>query len=129
MSDASPLCASNHDLQRAPWLSIIIPFCNEEENIRPLHDQIIAAMVGLGQPYEVVAVDDGSTDRTLATLEAIVKDDSQWSVVVLRRNFGQTAALSAGFDHAKGDVIVTLDGDLQNDPADIPRLLKSIQDY
>lgn len=129
MSDASPPCVSNNDPQWAPWLSIIIPFCNEEENIRPLHDQIIAALAGLGQPYEVVAVDDGSTDRTLAILEAIVKDDSQWRVVVLRRNFGQTAALSAGFDHAKGDVIVTLDGDLQNDPADIPRLLKSIQDY
>src|SRR5574337_1292059 len=114
---------------RAPWLSIIIPFYNEEENVRSLHDQIIAALGGLGRPYEVVAVDDGSTDRTLAVLEVIVKDDPRWSVVVLRRNFGQTAALSAGFDHAAGDVIVTLDGDLQNDPADIPRLLELIQDY
>ncbi|MDE2059295.1 MAG: glycosyltransferase family 2 protein [candidate division NC10 bacterium] len=114
---------------RTPWLSIVIPFCNEEENVWPLHGEIVEALGGLGQPYEVVAVDDGSTDRTLATLEAIVKDDPRWRVVVLRRNFGQTAALSAGFDHAKGDVIVTLDGDLQNDPADIPRLLELIQDY
>jgi glycosyltransferase involved in cell wall biosynthesis len=114
---------------RSPWLSVVIPFFNEEENVRPLHDEIVRALGGVGRPYEVVAVDDGSTDRTLATLESIVKDDSRWSVVVLRRNFGQTAALSAGFDHAKGDVIVTLDGDLQNDPADIPRLLELIQDH
>src|SRR5574337_149279 len=129
MSDASPPCAVNHDLQRAPWLSIVIPFCNEEENVRPLHDQIATALGDFRQPYEVIAVDDGSTDRTLAVLEAIVKGDPRWRVVVLRRNFGQTAALSAGFDHAKGDVIVTLDGDLQNDPTDIPRLLELIHDY
>jgi len=129
MKDASPQCALNNDLQRAPWLSIVIPLCNEEENVRPLHDQIVEALGGLGRPYEVVAVDDGSTDRTLATLEAIVSDDPRWSVVVFRRNFGQTAAMSAGFDHAKGDVIVTLDGDLQNDPTDIPRLLELIQDH
>jgi glycosyltransferase involved in cell wall biosynthesis len=114
---------------RTPWLSIVIPFFNEEESVRPLHDQIVEALSGLGRPYEVVAVDDGSTDRTPAILEAIVKDDSRWKVVVLRRNFGQTAAMSAGFDHATGDVIVTLDGDLQNDPADIPRLLELIDNY
>lgn len=129
MRDVSPPCALNDDLQRAAWLSIVIPFCNEEENVRPLHDQIVEALGGLGRPYEVVAVDDGSTDRTLAILEAIVKDDPRWSVVVLRRNFGQTAAMSAGFDHANGDVIVTLDGDLQNDPADIPKLLELIEHY
>lgn len=129
MRDTSPPCALNDDLQRAPWLSIVIPFCNEEENVRPLHDQIVEALGGLERPYEVVAVDDGSTDRTLAILEAIVKDDPRWSVVVFRRNFGQTAAMSAGFDHAKGDVIVTLDGDLQNDPADIPKLLELIEHY
>ncbi len=114
---------------RTPWLSIVIPFFNEEESVRPLHAQIVEALSGLGRPYEVIAVDDGSTDRTPATLEAIVKDDSRWKVVVLRRNFGQTAAMSAGFDHATGDVIVTLDGDLQNDPADIPRLLELIDNY
>lgn len=114
---------------RTPWLSIVIPFFNEEESVRPLHAQIVEALSGLGRPYEVIAVDDGSTDRTPAILEAIVKDDSRWKVVVLRRNFGQTAAMSAGFDHATGDVIVTLDGDLQNDPADIPRLLELIDNY
>ncbi|HWQ69419.1 MAG TPA: glycosyltransferase family 2 protein [Patescibacteria group bacterium] len=129
MRDASPPYALSNDLQRAPWLSIVIPFCNEEDNVRPLHEQIVVALDGLGQLYEVVAVDDGSTDRTLAVLETIVKDDVRWKVIALRRNFGQTAAMSAGFDHATGDVIVTLDGDLQNDPADIPRLLEFINDY
>jgi glycosyltransferase involved in cell wall biosynthesis len=129
MKDASPACALNPDPQWTPWLSIVIPFYNEEDNVRPLHDQIVAALNDLDRPYEVVAVDDGSTDRTLAVLEQILKDESRWRVVVLRRNFGQTAALSAGFDHATGDVIVTIDGDLQNDPADIPRLLELIRDY
>lgn len=114
---------------RTPWLSIVIPFYNEEESVRPIHNQVVEALGGLGRPYEVIAVDDGSTDRTLTVLEAIVKDDSRWKVIVLRRNFGQTAALSAGFDHATGDVIVTLDGDLQNDPADIPKLLEFIEQY
>lgn len=129
MRDPVSLHALSHDRQRAPWLSIVIPFCNEEDNVYPLYEQIVAALDGLGRSYEVVAVDDGSRDRTLTVLEAIVKDDTRWKVVVLRRNFGQTAAMSAGFDHATGDVIVTLDGDLQNDPADIPRLLELINDY
>lgn len=129
MKDTSPSRTLNDELRQAPWLSIVIPFCNEEDNVRPLHDQIVSALSDLTQPYEVVAVDDGSTDRTVAALETIVKDDQRWNIVVLRRNFGQTAALSAGFDHATGDVLVTLDGDLQNDPADIPRLLELIHDY
>ena len=129
MRDTVPPRAMDSTLQRSPWLSVVIPFCNEEDNVRPLHEQIVAALGGLGRSYEVVAVDDGSTDRTLANLEAIVKDDSRWWVVALRRNFGQTAAMSAGFDHATGEVIVTLDGDLQNDPTDIPRLLELINDY
>ncbi|MBI2882828.1 MAG: glycosyltransferase family 2 protein, partial [Candidatus Methylomirabilis oxyfera] len=99
------------------------------DNVRPLHEQIVVALDGLGLLYEVVAVDDGSTDRTLSLLEATAKVDLRWKVIALRRNFGQTAAMSAGFDHATGDVIVTLDGDLQNDPADIPRLLEFINDY
>ncbi len=125
---SQPRCL-NDDGEPRPWLSIVIPFYNEEDNVRPLHEQIIQALDGLGKPYEVIAVDDGSTDRTLAALEEILKDDPRWSVVVLRRNFGQTAALSAGFDRIRGDVIVTLDGDLQNDPADIPKLLELIEAY
>jgi glycosyltransferase involved in cell wall biosynthesis len=129
MNDSPRRCLENDDGQPGPWLSIVIPFYNEEESVRPLHEQIVRALGSLARPYEVVAVDDGSTDRTLAALEQIQKDDPRWSVVMLRRNFGQTAALSAGFDHARGDVIVTLDGDLQNDPADIPKLLELIETY
>ena len=129
MSDSPGGFLGNDDGQPRPWLSIVIPFYNEEESVRPLHEQIVRALGSLARPYEVVAVDDGSTDRTLDALEQIQKDDPRWSVVMLRRNFGQTAALSAGFDHARGDVIVTLDGDLQNDPADIPKLLELIETY
>lgn len=129
MRDSLPSRAADSALERAPWLSVVIPFCNEEDNVRPLHEQIVAALSGLERSYEVIAVDDGSTDRTLNLLEATAKADPRWRVVVLRRNFGQTAAMSAGFDHATGEVIVTLDGDLQNDPTDIPRLLELINDY
>jgi len=129
MSDAPDLHPPNDVSRPGPWLSIVIPFYNEEGNVRPLHEQIFRALDGLGQPYEVIAVDDGSTDQTLDALEQILKEDPRWSVVVLRRNFGQTAALSAGFDRARGKVIVTLDGDLQNDPADIPKLLELIGTY
>ncbi len=129
MSERSQPRCLNDDGEPRPWLSIVIPFYNEEDNVRPLHEQIVQALDGLGKPYEVIAVDDGSTDRTLAALEEILKDDPRWSVVLLRRNFGQTAALSAGFDRTRGDVVVTLDGDLQNDPADIPKLLELIETY
>ncbi len=117
------------DREPRPWLSVVIPFYNEEESVRPLYEQLSQALAELGRPYQVIAVDDGSTDRTLHALNQILKDDPRWIAVVLRRNFGQTAALSAGFDHAKGQVIVTLDGDLQNDPADIPKLLELIGAY
>jgi glycosyltransferase involved in cell wall biosynthesis len=112
-----------------PWLSVVIPFLNEEESVRPLYEQLTRALADLERPYEVLAVDDGSTDRTLAVLQDVIKEDPRWRAVVLRRNFGQTGALSAGFDHARGQVVVTLDGDLQNDPADIPRLLELIGTY
>lgn len=106
-----------------PTLSIVIPVFNEEENVPPLAEEIRRALDPQGVAYEVVAVDDGSTDGTWARLEGVRAQDQRWVLVGLRRNFGQTAAMSAGFDHSRGDVIVTLDGDLQNDPADIPRLL------
>jgi glycosyltransferase involved in cell wall biosynthesis len=110
-------------------LSIVIPFFNEEGNVRPLHRAVTDALTGYEGGYEVIAVDDGSTDGTLALLEEIHDEDSRWTVVALRRNFGQTAALSAGFDHSRGEVVVTLDGDLQNDPKDIPRLLELCAQY
>ena len=112
-----------------PRLSIVIPVFNEEENILLLAEEIRRALDPQAVAYEVVAVDDGSTDGTWARLESVRAQDPRWILVGLRRNFGQTAAMSAGFDHARGDVIVTLDGDLQNDPADIPRLLALAKDH
>jgi glycosyltransferase involved in cell wall biosynthesis len=110
-------------------LSIVIPLYNEAENVPPLAEEIRRALDPLGITYEVIVVDDGSTDATWERLEAVHTEDPRWVLVALRRNFGQTAAMSAGFDHARGEVIVTLDGDLQNDPADIPRLLQLAKDY
>jgi glycosyltransferase involved in cell wall biosynthesis len=112
-----------------PALSVIIPIFNEEDNIPILAEEIRQALDPYGIRYEVIAVDDGSTDESWARLEAVRAHDPRWVLVALRRNFGQTAALSAGFDHAKGEVIVPLDGDLQNDPADIPRLLALTKEY
>ena len=112
-----------------PTLSIVIPVFNEEENIPILADEIRRALEPQGIAYEVIAVDDGSTDGSWSRLEAVRAADPRWILVALRRNFGQTAALSAGFDHARGEVIVPLDGDLQNDPADIPRLLALAAEY
>ena len=112
-----------------PTLSIVIPVFNEEENIPLLADEIRRALDPQGIAYEVIAVDDGSTDGSWSRLEAARAADPRWILVALRRNFGQTAALSAGFDHAQGKVIVPLDGDLQNDPADIPRLLALAAEY
>jgi glycosyltransferase involved in cell wall biosynthesis len=103
--------------------------CNEEDNVPILAEELRQALDPLGIRYEVIAVDDGSTDGTWARLEAVRGLDPRWILVGLRRNFGQTAALSAGFDQARGEVIVPLDGDLQNDPADIPRLLALTKDY
>ena len=112
-----------------PAVSIVVPVFNEEENVPLLAEEIRRALDPQGIPYEVVAVDDGSTDGTWERLEHVRAQDPRWVLVGLRRNFGQTAAMSAGFDHARGDVIVTLDGDLQNDPADIPRLLEVVKDH
>lgn len=109
-------------------LSIVIPLFNEEENIPILYEKLKENLDPLGKEYEILFVDDGSTDRTLSILEEIQSKDNKVIILSLRRNFGQTAAFAAGFDFARGDVIVTMDGDLQNDPADIPKLLELIKD-
>jgi glycosyltransferase involved in cell wall biosynthesis len=109
-------------------LSIVIPIYNEEENIQILHEKLMEVLDPLEKEYEILFVDDGSADRTLSILEEIQAKDKHVVVISLRRNFGQTAAFAAGFDFARGDVIVTMDGDLQNDPADIPKLLELIKD-
>jgi glycosyltransferase involved in cell wall biosynthesis len=108
-------------------LSIVIPIYNEEENIQILHEKLTEVLKPLEKEYEILFVDDGSADRTLSILEEIQAKDKHVVVLSLRRNFGQTAAFAAGFDFARGDVIVTMDGDLQNDPADIPKLLELIK--
>jgi glycosyltransferase involved in cell wall biosynthesis len=110
-------------------LSVVIPVFNEEETVPHLYAEVRAALDKLGTAYEVLVVDDGSTDGSLARLLACTKEDPRWRVIALRRNFGQTAALAAGFDYAQGDVIVTLDGDLQNDPEDIGKLLALAKDH
>lgn len=109
-------------------LSVVIPLFNEEENVLLLHERLRKALDPLGQEYEILFVDDGSTDRTLSLLEKIQAEDSRVIVLSLRRNFGQTAAFAAGFDFSRGDVVVTMDGDLQNDPSDIPKLIAMMKD-
>ncbi|MEM4245386.1 MAG: glycosyltransferase family 2 protein [Candidatus Nanoarchaeia archaeon] len=104
-------------------ISIVIPVYNEERNVRILYDEIKKTMDHLGKKYEVIFVDDGSTDNTFNELTKL-----NAKVIKFRKNFGQTAALAAGFDHAKGNVIITMDGDLQNDPKDIPLLLTKINE-
>ena len=107
-------------------LSVIIPIKDERDNLNPLAEQLRQALQPLGLGYEIVFVDDGSVDGSYACLEKLAASDGRVKVVRLRRNFGQTAALQAGIDWSSGDILVTLDGDLQNDPADIPRLLEKL---
>jgi glycosyltransferase involved in cell wall biosynthesis len=109
-------------------LSIVIPLYNEEENVEPLHNQLKAALEGVGREYEIIIVDDGSTDRSFDVLKRLHEDDERLRVIRFRRNFGQTAAFAAGFDRSQGKVVITMDADLQNDPADIPLLLEKIEE-
>jgi glycosyltransferase involved in cell wall biosynthesis len=111
------------------FISVIIPLYNEEENILILHEQLSHVLGDIGEEYEIIYVDDGSVDKTSIYLEQIQSSDRHVVVISLRRNFGQTAAFAAGFDFAQGDVVITMDGDLQNDPKDIPKLLEMIKDY
>src|SRR5436305_9748882 len=108
--------------------SIVVPFFNEQENIPPLYMKLTEVMDGIGEPYELVFVDDGSKDNTFKVLSDIYEHDRRVNVVRLRRNFGQTAALKAGFDFARGEVIISLDGDLQHAPAEIPRFVEKIEE-
>lgn len=109
-------------------LSVVVPVFNEESNIDPLYREITAACAALGRSYEIIFIDDGSRDRSVPLLKAIQATDPRVRIIRLRKNFGQTAALSAGFDHARGEVIITLDADLQNDPRDFGLLLAKIDE-
>lgn len=107
-------------------VSVVVPVKNEEGNVRELHREIAEAMRGTGRSFEIIFVDDGSTDRTFAQLKLCAAADPLCRVIKLRRNYGQTVAMKAGIDAAGGDIIVTLDGDRQNDPADIPAMLNQL---
>jgi glycosyltransferase involved in cell wall biosynthesis len=109
-------------------LSVVIPIHNEEPSILPLYDRLTAVLEKLRRPYEIIFVDDASTDRSFDLLANLAETDARMKVVRLRRNFGQTAALAAGFDESQGSVIISLDGDLQHAPEDIPALLAKIDE-
>ena len=109
-------------------LSITIPLYNEEPNVKPLYERLHAALEALGRPYEVIFVNDGSSDGTERELQAVAERDRRIKVVSFRRNFGQTAAMMAGIHYATGDVIIPMDGDLQNDPEDIGKLLAKLEE-
>jgi len=110
------------------FYSVVIPFNNEEGNIKELIAELESVMQGLGQPWELIAIDDGSTDGSLLILQELCKQKPYLRVLAFTRNFGQSAALSAGFDAARGELIISLDGDRQNDPTDIPKLTAAIID-
>jgi glycosyltransferase involved in cell wall biosynthesis len=107
-------------------LSIIVPLLNEEESLVPLYQQLIVVLSRLGKTFEIIFVNDGSTDGSYAVLCRLAESDPHVKVINLRRNFGQTAAMSAGFDHARGQIIIPMDADMQNDPVDIPLLLDKL---
>ena len=109
-----------------PRLSVIVPLYNEQESIRPLYAAIVQALGDIGCTFEMVFVDDGSRDDTVEIARQIARFDSRLRVVKFRRNYGQTPAMAAGIEHARGEILVTMDGDLQNDPADIQLLLEQI---
>jgi glycosyltransferase involved in cell wall biosynthesis len=111
----------------APYVSIVVPIYNEEESIPHLYRRLTEALDQLRRPYEIIAVDDGSRDRTFPLLRELAADDDRLRVVRFRRNFGQTAGFAAGFDRARGEWIVTIDADLQNDPNDIPAMLEQAE--
>jgi len=108
--------------------SIVVPFHNEQENATELYDRLKAVMEAVGDPFELVFVDDGSSDSTFPLLRDIASVDSRVVIVKLRRNFGQTSALAAGFHHASGEYVIAMDGDLQHDPSDIPRFVEKLKE-
>lgn len=110
------------------YLSVVIPVFNELESLDILHEQLKGVLTSLGRSYEIIYVDDGSTDGGLVKLRKLAEEDNTVAVIQLRRNFGQTSALSAGIDYARGEVVVCQDADLQNDPEDIPRLLAKLDE-
>ena len=111
-----------------PWISVVIPVYHEKDNISKLNDLLLGVLKTLDRPFEIIYVDDGSRDETFSLLKGFCSQSPCVKAIRLRRNFGQTAAMSAGFDFARGEIIVAMDGDLQNDPADIPALLSKLEE-
>ncbi|RKY92531.1 glycosyltransferase, partial [candidate division KSB1 bacterium] len=109
---------TNYNLE----LSLIIPLYNEEDNVKPLYLSIKKVVEKLRKSYEIIFIDDGSTDKTFTLLEKISREDKHIKIIKFRGNFGQSAAMAAGFEAAQGKVVISMDGDLQNDPQDIPNL-------
>lgn len=122
------MMSSDDNSRKSPVLSVIVPVYNEEGNIYPLCDQIVSALSAVDRPWEVILVDDGSSDGSADEIDRIAENDTRFTGIHLRRNFGQTAAMAAGFDHGEGEIIIAMDADLQNDPADIPKLLEKIDE-
>ncbi|HSV97863.1 MAG TPA: glycosyltransferase family 2 protein [Spirochaetota bacterium] len=112
----------------APYLSILLPLYNEEDNIKLQYDEIVRAVDSLKVTYEILFVDDGSTDRSFEVLSSIASRDRRVKLIQFRRNFGQTAAMAAGINHSRGEILIFMDSDLQNDPRDIARLLEKIRE-
>jgi len=108
-------------------VSVVVPLLNEQDNIKTLYEQITQTLAGKYE-YEVIFIDDGSTDNSFTVLAGLQKSDAKVRVIRFRKNFGQTAALSAGFDHSRGKIIIAIDADLQNDPADIPRMIEKLHE-
>ena len=126
-SPSTAAVAPTHEGAGAPELSVVVPLYNEEASVPPLVAQLLEALRPLGRSFELVLVDDGSRDGTAPVLRDLCASVPELVAVLLRRNYGQTAAMAAGFDASRGAVIITLDGDLQNDPADIPMLLEQLE--
>jgi glycosyltransferase involved in cell wall biosynthesis len=115
-------------LEKHVNFSIVVPLYNEQDNVNELYQAIVSALDASDPDYEIIMVDDGSTDGSFAVLQRLAGSDARLKVIRLRRNFGQTAAMSAGFDAAVGAIIIPMDGDLQNDPTDIPRLIAKLEE-
>jgi glycosyltransferase involved in cell wall biosynthesis len=111
-----------------PDISVVVPMKNEAPNVAELYQEITAALAAYGRPYEIIAIDDGSTDETFNALTRLQERDARLTVIRFRRNYGQTAGFAAGFDYARGRYIVTMDGDLQNDPRDIAAMVKQLEE-
>src|SRR3954468_16829688 len=120
--------SNNDGASKSPDISVFLPVFDEEPNLRPLHEKMDKALEQLGRTAEIIYVDDGSRDGSLGILRELAAQDERVRVVALRRNYGQTAAMAAGIDAARGRVLIPMDADLQNDPADITRLLDKLDE-